>query len=201
MWAYVLGRYLACLLLTLGLAALLLVTMLLGGVALHLTQRDYPLPDPLALLAVWAVGLAPVAVLIGSVSFALGTVLRRYSSLAPAAVIALWFIAALVLPVLPAAGSGRVPEWYLRWEPTGNGMVAAIQAPYNNAASAIIASISSGQPSIQQENVALAGLARLEQKLPDLAPWILPHLVWVGLGLVLVLGVARYFDRHRTALS
>jgi hypothetical protein len=38
-WAYVLGRYLACLLLTLGLAALLLVTLLLDGVALHLTQR------------------------------------------------------------------------------------------------------------------------------------------------------------------
>jgi ABC-type transport system involved in multi-copper enzyme maturation permease subunit len=200
-WAYVLGRYLACLLLTLGLAALLLVMLLLDGVALHLAQRDYPLPDPPALLAIWAVGLAPVAVFICSASFALGTVLRRYSSLAPAAIIALWLVAAVILPVIPAAGSGRVPDWYLHWEPTGNGMVAAIQAPYSDAASAIMASASSGQPSTQSDNVVLAGLARLEQKLPDLAPWILPHLVWAGFGLVLVLAVALYFDRRRTALG
>ncbi len=191
-WAYILGRYLACLLLTLGVTALLMVTLLLDGVALHLTQRDYPLPDPPALLEIWAVSLAPVGVLIGSVSFALGTVLRRSSGLAPVAIIALWFIAALILPVIPAAGSGRVPEWYLDWEPTGNGMIAA---------SAIMASASSGQPSTQSDNVVLAGLARLEQKLPDLAPWILPHLVWAGFGLALVLAVALYFDRHRTALA
>jgi hypothetical protein len=34
----------------------------------------------------------------------------------------------------------------LYWEPTGNGMVAAIQPPYSDAASAIMISASSGQP-------------------------------------------------------
>jgi hypothetical protein len=128
-------------------------------------------------------------------------VLRRYSSLSPAAIITLWFIAAVILPVIPAAGSGRVPDWYRHWEPTGNGMVAAIQAPYSDAASAIMASASSGQPSAQSDNVVLDGLARLEQKLPDLAPWILPHLVWAGFGLALVLAVALYCDRRRTAFA
>ena len=40
-----------------------------------------------------------------------------------------------------------------------------------------------------------------EQQMPDLTPWILPHLIWIGLGLALVLIARLSFKRFRNIPS
>jgi ABC-type transport system involved in multi-copper enzyme maturation permease subunit len=196
-WAYFWGRYAACVLLSLGLAVVLLVALLLMGLILHQTQADYPLPQVEAIALIWTVALAPTTTLISSVTFALGTVLQRRSSLAVLGMILSWFVCTVVLPVIPVAGSGKVPSWYLHWEPTNIGMAALLQAPYAQGASAILNSTSSGG----SDSSILSALANLEQQMPDLGPWILPHLIWIGLGLALVLIAGCSFKRFRNVPS
>ena len=130
-WAYIWGRYLTCLLVSLGLAVLLLAALLLMGLILHQTQTDYPLPRPEAIVTIWAVALVPTTILISSASFALGTMLQHNSNLVKIGMILGWFVFALVLPSIPVPGSGYVPSWYLHWEPTNIGMTALLQAPYS----------------------------------------------------------------------
>jgi ABC-type transport system involved in multi-copper enzyme maturation permease subunit len=190
-WAYIWGRYLAGLLVSLGLAVVLLASLLLMGMILHQTQENYPLPQPEAMLSIWAVALAPTTILISSITFALGTMLQRNSNLVKIAVLISWFVCTLVLPSIPTAGSGRVPTWYLTWEPTNTGMSALLQAPYTQGFSTIFRS-SSGESS---DSAILAALTNLEQQMPDLGQWILPHLVWMGLGLALVVLAALTFKR------
>jgi ABC-type transport system involved in multi-copper enzyme maturation permease subunit len=192
-WAYFWGRYAACMLVSLGLVALLLVALLLMGLLLHQTQADYLPPQVLAIVLIWAVALAPTAVLISSVTFALGAVLQRRSNMAALAIILSWFVCTLVLPTIPASGSGRVPAWYLQWEPTNIGMTALLQAPFSQGTLTLLDSASSGG----RDSAVLAGLANLEQQMPDLGPWILPHMIWMGVGLALVLIVGCSFKRFR----
>lgn len=186
-WAYIWGRYLACLLVSLGLAALLLAALLLMGYLLAQTQADYPLPQPAAIVSIWAAALVPTTALISSVSFALGTVLPRSSNLVKISMILGWFLIGLVLPSIPVGGSGPVPGWYLTWEPTNIGMTTLLQAPYLHL------SIVSANP-ISADTIVSA-LTNLEQQMPDLGPFILPHLVWAGLGLAAVGAVALSFNR------
>jgi ABC-type transport system involved in multi-copper enzyme maturation permease subunit len=190
-WAYIWGRYLVCLFVSLGLAALLLTALLLMGLILHQTQADYPPPQPGALILIWAVALVPTAILISSASFALGTILQRHSNLVKIGLILSWFMLGLVLPSIPVGGSGHVPAWYLTWEPTNIGMTALLQAPYNQGATMILTAAANGGSA----SAILAALADMEQQVPDLGPYILPHLIWVGFGLALVGYAALSFKR------
>jgi hypothetical protein len=72
-------------------------------------------------------------------------------------------------------------------------MAAVLQAPYAQSWSTILSSTSSGV----SDSVILSSLARQEQHIPDLGPWILPHLIWLGLGLALVLIAGFSFKRFR----
>ena len=195
--AYFWGRYAACVFLSLGLAVVLLVALLLMGLILHQTQADYPLPQFEAIVLIWAVALAPTTIFISNVSFALGTLLHRRSNLATLGMILSWFVCTVVLPVIPAAGSGTVPSWYLHWEPTNIGMAALLQAPYSQRSSVILTNATIGG----SDSSILSAFANLEQQMPDLGPWILPHLIWIGLGLALVLIARLSFKRYRNVPS
>src|SRR6266404_8688170 len=63
-WAYVWGRYLTCLLLSLGLALLLLAAILVMGLFLHLTITDYPLPQIGNVMVIWIGMVAGASVLL-----------------------------------------------------------------------------------------------------------------------------------------
>jgi ABC-type transport system involved in multi-copper enzyme maturation permease subunit len=190
-WAYFWGRYAASVLLSLGLAVVLFIALLLMGLILHQTQADYPLPQVQAMVLIWAVALLPTTILISSATFAIGTLLQRRSGLAALGVILFWFACTIVLPFIPAAGSGRIPSWYLNWEPTNVGMAAQLQAPYAQSYTAIFIS-PSGEPS---DSSVLSALAHLQQQIPDLGPWMVPHLIWIGLGLALVIIASFSFKR------
>ena len=79
--AYVWGRYLMGLLVSLGLALLLLVAILGMYLLLHLTVPTDPLPQVGAVLLLWVGMIVPATILLSSVSFALGTLLPRLSTL------------------------------------------------------------------------------------------------------------------------
>jgi len=100
-WAYVWGRYLIGLFLSLGLAVLLLVALLVLGLALHLTVTDYPAPQGGAILALWGALIVPVTLLMSSISFAFATLLPRFATLVKVGTLAGWFVAAVALPSLP----------------------------------------------------------------------------------------------------
>lgn len=192
-WAYIWGRYLVCLLLSLGLALLLLAALLLMGVMLHYTEPDYPLPRPAVVVSIWAVGKRPTAVLIGSASFALGTLLQRRSNRVKMAMPLIWFLCAQILPFIIQF----IPSWYLSWEPTNIGMALLLQGPYSAGDQTILQSAAFGG----SDSAILSALANLEQQIPDLGPWVPPHLVWVGLSLLLVVLASFTFRRFRSAFT
>ena len=80
-WAYVWGRYLVGLVMSLGLAVLLLVAILGMGGLLHLTVTDYPAPQIGTVLLLWVGMVLPATILVSSLGFALGTLLPRLSTL------------------------------------------------------------------------------------------------------------------------
>lgn len=186
-WAYIWGRYLMALLLSLGLAVLILIAILVMGMTLHLTQAQYPAPQVSAVLAIWAFMILPITFLLSSLSFALGLWLPRRTNLIKAGVLVLWLMAAVVLPSIPT--QARLPSWYLTWEPTNLGMSALLQAQYPQAFPIPSTFTDSANP--------FRGFVQVEQHLPDLSPWLLPHLVWAGLGLALAVLAAISFKRFR----
>src|SRR5262249_39843907 len=193
-WAYTWGRYAACILVSLGLAVLLLVAQLLMGLILHQTQANYPLPQAGTVVMIWAVALIPTTIFISSVSFGCGTIAQRSSNSVKMGILLSWFVCAFILPVIPVTGAGYLPSWYLSWEPTNNGMAALLQAPYAQGTERILTTVASGDGS-----PALPALIALEQHVPDLERWIMPHLVWATLGLGVVVLAALFFQRFRVA--
>ena len=76
-WAYVWGRYLVGLLMSLGLATLLLVGILGTGIVLHLTVAGYPAPVIGITLLLWVGMVVPATMLVSSLSFAVVTLFPR----------------------------------------------------------------------------------------------------------------------------
>jgi ABC-type transport system involved in multi-copper enzyme maturation permease subunit len=96
--AYVWGRYLMGLLMSLGLALLQLFSILLMGLLLHLTITDYPAPELGNLLLLWVGMVVSATILLSSVSFALGTLFPRLSTLIKIGILLVWFVGAIMLP-------------------------------------------------------------------------------------------------------
>jgi ABC-type transport system involved in multi-copper enzyme maturation permease subunit len=193
-WAYVTGRFLFCLLASLGLALLLLASVLLMGLVLHLTQKDYLPPQVNFDLTLWLIVILPSTMLLSSLSFALGTLLSRYANLAPLGIIVLWFLFSVVNT--PVFG---LPSWYGTWEPTNFGMATILQQPYYQGLDVITSKITIPTPdSLRQFTTSFQSL---QQTTPDLLPWLAPHLIQLGVGLVFVLIVVLTFKRSRSVLN
>ena len=76
-YIYVLGRYLAVLLISLGLTISLLVAQLLVNIALPVIYPQFPPADPLITLSLWVRLTLPAGMLVGSLCFCLGTLFPR----------------------------------------------------------------------------------------------------------------------------
>jgi ABC-type transport system involved in multi-copper enzyme maturation permease subunit len=187
-WAYVWGRYLAGLVMSLGLALLLLAAILGMGGLLHLTIPAYPLPQISAVLLLWVGMVVSATVLVSSFGFALGTLLPRRTTLVKIVILLGWIVGAVILP----RGLGKTipPAWYVNWDPTsaitGLGMLPQYSFDLRAVTSAA-----------QLQQLILT----IENKMPDLAGWFAPHLLLAGCSLVLVLVAARAFKRSRDVLN
>lgn len=190
--AYVWGRYLMGLLVSLGLALLLLVAILGTGLLLHLTSTDYPAPAIGNVLLLWVGMVVPATILLSSVSFALGTLLPRQSTLVKIVILVAWFIGALILPSGLRDTTTAPPAWYSAWDPTSAVTARGILFQYLVDLKRV--------PPTSEAHVQQAMLT-IENRLPDIGTWLVPHLVLAGLSLVLVVLAACTFQRFRHALN
>jgi ABC-type transport system involved in multi-copper enzyme maturation permease subunit len=188
-WAYVLGRYLASLIIGLGLALLLLGAILGMGGLLHLTVPAYPLPQIDAVLLLWVGMVLPATVLVSSFGFALSTLFPRLSTLVKVVILVAWIVGALVLPF--GLGNTTPPPWYVNWDPTSGITARGLLPSY---------SIHLG-PTITNEAQLQQLILTVENKMPDIAGWFAPHLLLAGCSLALVLVAALAFKRSRETLS
>jgi ABC-type transport system involved in multi-copper enzyme maturation permease subunit len=189
-WAYVWGRYLAGLLMSLGLALLLLASLLGMGWLLHLTVTDYPVPEIGAVLLLWAGMVLTATILVSSFGFALSTLLPRLSTLVKVVILVAWIVGTEVIP----RGLGKTtppPAWYINWDPTSGITALGLSPAY---------ALHLG-PAITSEAQLQQLILSIENKMPDLAGWFVPHLGLSGLSLLLVLIAAFAFKRSRDALN
>jgi ABC-type transport system involved in multi-copper enzyme maturation permease subunit len=189
-WAYVWGRYLIGLVMSLGLALLMLAAILGMGGLMHLTVAAYPPPQAGAVLLLWVGMVVPATVLVSSLSFALGTLLPRRSMLVRVIILMGWVVGAVVLPM--AFGDTPPPAWYVNWDPTSAVTALGLLSPYSFSDAAARAS---SEAQLQQL------LPAVENKMPDLAGWFVPHLLLAGLSLLLVLVAVLAYNRSRDMLD
>lgn len=186
--AYVWGRYLAVLIMGLGLALLMLLGIFVTGYALHLGP-DYPPPNVPAILAIWAVVVPATVVLVTGVSFALGTLLPRFSNPVKLIVLTAWFFS-LYLSIPENALST-----YPAWDPTSRAMAFELTTQYRPESGPDLAfQFPQDQAALQQMRQRIRDI---EQRVPDLLPWLPPKLVYAGLGLATVALAAAGFRRFR----
>ncbi|HLI07003.1 MAG TPA: ABC transporter permease [Ktedonobacteraceae bacterium] len=189
-WAYVWGRYLAGLVISLGLALLLLVSILGMGGLLHLAVADYPLPQIGAVLLLWIGMVLSAVILVSSVGFALCTLLPRLSTLVKVVIVVAWLVGALVIP-LSLGDTTTPPTWWVNWDPTSGITARGLLPSYT---------INPG-PAITSEAQFQQFILSVENKMPDLTGWFVPHLLLASLSLLLVLIAALAFKRSRDMLN
>ena len=187
--AYVWGRYLVGLAMSLGLAVLLLCATFLMGWLLHLTVPLYPAPQAEAVFSLWGGLVVPATILVSSLSFALGTLFPRQSILIKIAVLAVWTVGAEILPF--SLGSTLISTWYSNWDPTG--AVTALKILSQTHDSQLYTATSMAQ--FQQ------ALLSYENTMPSIGAWFMPHLILAAVSLMLVLIAVLAFKRTRETLS
>jgi ABC-type transport system involved in multi-copper enzyme maturation permease subunit len=195
-WAYVWGRYLAGLVLSLGLSLLMLAALLGMGWLWHLTVPNYPAPEIGNLLVIWVGVIASATIAVGSLSFALGTVLPRLTTLVKIVIMAAWFLGSQVPSTLFGDASHSATfsllAWYINWDPTGEGIALGLFHMYMTVFSNLATATSAAQ---NQHDILV-----VENSLIDLGGWFAPHLLLAVFSLALVLIVALVFKRSRYTL-
>ena len=189
-WAYVWGRYLAGLVMSLGLALLMLVSILGMGWFLHLTVLAYPSPSIDVILLLWVGMVVPATILVSSLSFTLGTLLPRLTMPVKVMILLGWIVGAVVLPMV--FGDTSPPFWYVNWDPTSAVTALGLLSPYDFSEAAARAT---SEAQLQQF------LPIVENKMPTLSGWFAPHLLLAGLSLLLVLVASLVFKRSRETLN
>jgi ABC-type transport system involved in multi-copper enzyme maturation permease subunit len=186
--AYVWGRYLAVLAVGFVLAFLMLLAIFVTGYALHLGP-DYPPPNVPAILAIWATVVPATVVLVTGGSFALGTLLPRFSNPVKIVVLTAWFLS-LYLSIPGVALSS-----YPAWDPTSRAMAQELFARYRpESETGLLQQFPKDKAALEQMR---QGIRDIEQRMPDLLPWVPPKLAYAGLGLAFVAVAAAGFQRFR----
>lgn len=188
-WAYVWGRYLSGLLMGLGLACLMLLALVFVAVGTHQIQPDlYLVPDLHGIFVLWALIVLPPALILSSMSFTLGTLWPGFSTLIKVVLLLGWFLIGPIISRLNLGSGGAV------WDPTS-------QAVANVQTTGTLLKQLTLKTQHQRTQLFLANLHALEQRLPDVSPWITPRLAWIGLGIVCVLLATLFFRRFRNVVG
>lgn len=183
-WAYVCGRYLVSLLMSLALACVMLLAIIAVALFLHQMQPATlsVSPDLWRLTILWAALFLPAVLILSSISFALGTLWPRLGLPIKVAILLIWFLNEPIISRLHVANAA--------WDPTSQ-LVAQAQSTGQMVAQFV-------QQTQQVNNpVFFARWYALEQQLPDMSSWMVPHLVWIGFGLAWVILATLAFHRFR----
>jgi hypothetical protein len=184
---YVLGRYLAALFVSLGLAITLLAAQLLVNLALPAMDARYPPANPITTFSLWARLTLPAGLLVGSLSFCLGTLFPRLTAIPKLAISIAWIILAL-------DNDPTDLTWRAYWNPSGAGMITLVYQHFQDLAES---GLKTALGPAQQAELIL----RLQQSLPDLRPWLGPFLALAGIGLLLGLLAIASFQRFRSSMN
>lgn len=186
--AYVWGRYLAVLVAGLGMALLMLVAIFIVGFTLHL-GTDYPPPNVVAAVSLWATIVLPAMMLNVALSFALGVLLPRFSNPVKIVVLTAWFLSVYL------ATPQVAPDWYAAWDPTSRTMSYELEGQYMpESGLAFVFRFPESRADLEEIRQAVRVM---EQGFPDLLPWVPPKLVYVALGFALVALARARFQRFR----
>ncbi len=185
-WAYVWGRFFCSLLLSMGLAFLVLLAILIVNLSRHQIQPDrYLTPDIPGIIILWAIILLPQSIVLCSFSFAMATLWPRLSTFFKVALLTAWL---LIGPILTQF---NLTDTYAVWDPTS--LAVAIAQEDTGRAMWLLAqqTRSDTTPSF------LAALHAREQMLPDMTNWNLHHWIWIGVSILIVLLATLLFRRFR----
>lgn len=185
-WAYAWGRYLASLLVCLGLAVILLAAQLVMNTAFSLTDATYPPPDPVAGLLLWTVIALPATVLVCSLCFGLGALFPGFTAVTKLAACMAWVFLAL-------DQDPRDLGWRVYWNPTGSGLATMLIHELGQE-------IQNGARSVSSAAERYQVTLHLQQQMPDVRPWIGSFLVLAGVGVLLVVLAAARFQRFRDVM-
>lgn len=184
-WAYVCGRYLVSLLMSLCLACVMLLAIIAVALFMHQVQPatlSVP-PDLSNITILWAAIFLPPVLILSSLSFAWGTLWPRFSLAIKVVILLIWF---LIEPIIGRLNVGNLAAW----DPTTQ-LVAQAQSTGQMLAQLVL------QTQQVSNQVFFARLYGLEQQLPDMSTWIVPRLVSIGFGFAWVILATLLFRRFR----
>jgi hypothetical protein len=190
--AYVWGRFLSGLLLSLSVACLVLLAIFAETALRHLVQPDIYLPPDLpGFTAQWALIVLPPTMLLSGMSFAVGTLLPRLSNVIKLTIMLGWFVGGQILRWHAVAG---VTAQQAAWDPTSESIA------YAQTTEGFLRQLAA-QTSTLSSQMFLTHLRSVEEQLPDMRLWIVPHLVWALVGIAIVLLATPAFRRFRNVLG
>ena len=181
---YVLGRFLAALVTGVGAAVLLLVAIATGNLFVHASDAGFPAQDFVALSITWSILVVPAVVVLSGVSFLLGTLFPRLATPIRVLIVLLWAVLSVVVDI------GHGLGWFGFWTPTGNGVLKVIP---QQVAQVYAIQLARGVPS--------EAASRVQQTMPDLMPWVGPHLGLVIIGLACGVAAALTFRRFKGVMG
>ncbi len=195
-WAYIWGRYLAGVCIGLVMSLVLLVAVPLIGYAMHAglpldqyqhvpgyAQLGYPVPNIGVIVGVWMLFVLPTILLLTAIGFVAGTLLPKYGNVLKLLLGAGW--AVYMFFGTKVFGLSSVTA---NWELT----TGALQGVLMKQAQTLYHSSVNSDTSMLQRVYIVRGI---EQRVPDMLPWILPHILYAGVALLCVYYLARSFQR------
>jgi ABC-type transport system involved in multi-copper enzyme maturation permease subunit len=196
-WAYIWGRYLAGLSICLALVVLVLPLVLAMDFTFYtFLPHTVPVPNVGEIVALWGITALPV-MLVSGLSFFLCTLLPRQSTLMKILVLTGWLFSWSAGSASAwAVSSGLLSEQVAVWDPTTIALPIKLMIDMYADPRARHLSSTQDAHATQVFRIIVA-----QQKMPDLLPWLLTHLLYAVLGLVLVALTAIFFKRFRNTLD
>ncbi len=184
--AYVVGRFVASLAIALALSVVMLAAVAVADLTISMSEPGFVSLNWNGLLLTWLVLVLPAVVVIGGISFMLATLMPRLATPAKVAVVLVWVGLSVVVDV------GHGLGWFGYWTPTGNGVLKVIPAETAERYAALLQAGAGSSSTLSLE---------VQQRIPDLWPWVGPHVGLVVIGLASAVFAAARFRRFRDSLG
>jgi ABC-type transport system involved in multi-copper enzyme maturation permease subunit len=184
--SYVLGRFVASLGVAIVLSIVMLAAIAVADLTISLSEPGFVALNWAGLFLTWAVLVLPAVVVIGGISFMLSTLVPRIATPAKVTVVLGWVLLSVVVDV------GHGLGWFGYWTPTGNGVLKVLPP---DAAERYASLLHAGAGNASSLSL------QVQQQLPDLWPWVGPHLGLVVIGFACAAIAALRFRRFQNSLG
>lgn len=181
-WIHIFGRFLASLIVCFGLALLMLIAILVVGFITMLVQ-GYPRISIVTTTTVWAVTVLPAIVVVNSVIFTLCSLFPYNSNWIKGFILFAWLSLSLVTTFYQ-----KDLPWYALLDPSSTALAKTIDKDYLDEYYRNVRNTTNNK---QDTEI----IRSLEQRIPNLQPWILPHLLLLIGSILPVAIISRCYRR------